>query len=191
MSDKPGEGDKTIQTQDRTGTKFGHMRPGGDSDDTHDSSDGAEKDSASQRDSHLIEDMRPGNKAQWRSGDPLPEAENAEIDSKKFEEYSMNPTNERNNGKWKAFEQLGYDVQSESRRKDSSQDVVTQLRDTLPGIPSTEGQTSPYGTRFEVRSTILGPNGGEGTLVSVWQIDKSSETPRMITNWLEVHKERE
>ncbi len=43
----------------------------------------------------------------WKPGDPLPEAQNARIDSKKFYEYSMNPDHPQNKGKWKAFEQIG------------------------------------------------------------------------------------
>jgi hypothetical protein len=50
----------------------------------------------------------------WKPGNPLPEAQNAEIDPKKFDEYSMNPDNLQNGGKWKAFEQIGYENQSQA-----------------------------------------------------------------------------
>ena len=48
----------------------------------------------------------------WTPGQPLPMAENAQIDPRKFEEYSMNPNNPANQGKWMAFAALGYDVES-------------------------------------------------------------------------------
>jgi hypothetical protein len=126
--------------------------------------------------------------SRWKSGDPLPQADKAEINQSKFERYSMDPANENNNGKWKAFESLGFNVRSESGRKVAAQDVVAQLREKLPNSSATEGKTSPYGLRFVVRSELRGPNGKEGTLVSVWQVERGSKTPRIITNWLEVYK---
>jgi hypothetical protein len=60
-------------------------------------------------------------------------------------------------------------------------------RSSSPPRPATAGKASDYGQRFEVRIPITGPK-GNGTLVTVWQIDKGSDAPRLITNWLEVHK---
>jgi hypothetical protein len=45
-----------------------------------------------------------------------------------------------------------------------------------------------FGRRFEVDIPITGPNGRSGTLLTVWQFDKGSTTPRMITNLLKVHQ---
>jgi hypothetical protein len=50
----------------------------------------------------------------WKPGNPLPEAQNAEIDLKKFTEYSMNPDNLQNRGKWKAFKQIGNENKSQA-----------------------------------------------------------------------------
>lgn len=49
------------------------------------------------------------------------------------------------------------------------------------------GRTSLFGPRFEVKVVIVGPNGKNGTLQTVWQYDQGSDTPRLVTNWLEVH----
>jgi hypothetical protein len=38
----------------------------------------------------------------WKEGEPLPNAEKAEIDLRKFTEYSMKPDNHQNQGKMKA-----------------------------------------------------------------------------------------
>src|SRR5712691_6519370 len=102
MSDRPDENDKALENQ---------------------------------KDNGLIEDLRPGedsDESQWEAGDPLPHADKAEIDQNKFERYSMDPANEKNQGKWKAFEELGYDVRNESGRRAGAQHVTTQLRENLP-----------------------------------------------------------
>ena len=127
----------------------------------------------------------------WKPGDPLPKAEDAEIDPHKFEEYSMNPNNPSNQGKWMAFAAIGYDVQNAEARKAATDDVIRQLREGLGNAPAVKGQTSIYGFRFQVRVRIRGLNKREGTLVTHWQIDNGKEIPRLITNWLEVNKREE
>jgi predicted Zn-dependent peptidase len=124
----------------------------------------------------------------WNAGEPLPRVQDAEIDSRKFEQYSMNPTNPANQGKWMAFAAIGYDVESLHSRNAAAQDVINQLRQGLVDAPATQSQSSIYGLRFQVRVRIQGPNGGEGTLVTTWQIDNDMDVPRLITNWLEVYQ---
>lgn len=113
-------------------------------------------------------------------------AQEPEIDPRKFVEYSMNSNHPDNKGKWMAFAELGYDVQSPQGREWAAQDVINQLRQGFINAPSMPGQTSSHGTRFKVRVRIKGLNGKEGTLVTTWQIDNEKEVPRLITNWLEV-----
>ena len=47
-----------------------------------------------------------------------------EIDDRKFIEYSMNPNHPDSQGKWMAFAELGYDVQSLDGRNIAAQDVI-------------------------------------------------------------------
>ena len=124
----------------------------------------------------------------WNLGEPLPKAQDAEIDPRKFEEYSINPNNSGNQGKWMAFSAIGYDVQTTEGRNAAAYDVIKQLRSELANTPAIPGHTSIYGLRFQVRVRIRGLNGREGTLVTNWQIDRGKEIPRLITNWLEVDK---
>lgn len=124
----------------------------------------------------------------WNAGDPLPRPQDAEIDPRKFEQYSMNPTNPGNQGKWMAFAAIGYDVENPQSRSAAAQDVINQLRQGLVNAPATQIQSSIYGLRFQVRVRIQGQNGGEGTLVTTWQIDNDRDVPRLITNWLEVYQ---
>jgi hypothetical protein len=111
-----------------------------------------------------------------------------EIDIRKFAEYSMNPNHPNNQGKWMAFAALGYDVESSLGRHAGAQDIISQLRQGLVDAPSIPGQPSIHGSRFQVKVRVKGPNGGEGTLVTSWQIDRDRDVPRLVTNWLEVDR---
>jgi hypothetical protein len=124
----------------------------------------------------------------WTPGKPLPEAPAATIDDAKFLKYSMDPDNPNNRGKWKAWSQLGYDVDDLTNRTAASDDVIRQVRDQLETVAAREGKSTDFGRRFEVEIPITGPNGRTGTLFTVWQFDKGSTTPRMITNLLKVHQ---
>jgi hypothetical protein len=99
----------------------------------------------------------------------------------------MNPSNPNNGGKWSAFQNLGYDVKSDSGRAFGANDVISQVRSQLPKTQATPNGTSPFGPRVEVDVSITGPNGSTGTLVTIWQYDNGSAVPRLITNYLKVH----
>jgi hypothetical protein len=131
---------------------------------------------------------RGGRLDKWSPGKPLPEAPAAVIDEDKFLRYSMDPGNPNNQGKWKAWSQLGYDVDGLASRTAASDDVIRQVREQLGHVAAREGKTTDFGRRFEVDIPITGPNGRSGTLFTVWQFDKGSTTPRMITNLLKVHQ---
>jgi len=124
----------------------------------------------------------------WTPGRPLPEAPSAAIDDAKFLKYSMDPGNSRNGGKWKAWSQLGYDVDDLTNRTAAADDVIRQIRDQLESLPARAGKQTDFGRRFEVNVPVTGPNGRKGTLFTVWQFDEGSTTPRMITNLLKVHQ---
>jgi uncharacterized protein YukE len=126
---------------------------------------------------------------------PLKNVDEAQIDPAKFEKYSMDPDNpnnrtkkdDPNTGKWVAFRDLGYDVSTPEARTASAQDVMDQVRDELPDLPAQPTKVTPFGSRYEVDVPIKGPNGKEGTLVTVWQYDNGSTAPRLVTNFLKVH----
>ncbi|MFQ6043636.1 MAG: DUF6883 domain-containing protein [Candidatus Poribacteria bacterium] len=119
---------------------------------------------------------------------PLPNYDQAIIDTAKFTEYSMNPHHPENQGKADGFKQLSYDVDTSEGRIAAMQDVVAQLRAKLQESPAILSRQTFYGLRYEVRTEIVGPNGKTGTLVTLWQYDIGTLVPRLVTNWLEVHK---
>lgn len=40
---------------------------------------------------------------------------------------------------------------------------------------------NPYGKRFDIRATLATPSGRRILFQSVWQIDKGTDVPRLIT----------
>lgn len=117
---------------------------------------------------------------------PLENFDQAQIDSAKFEKYSMDPTNPKNGGKWEAWEELGYDVQTPEGRTSATQDVTNQLQKELADNPAINPKETAFGMRFEVDVPITGPNGQQEALVTIWPYDTGSDIPRLITNWLKV-----
>lgn len=117
----------------------------------------------------------------------LPNSKKAEIDVEKFFHYSMDPSNIGNQNKWMAFQKIGYQVHAADSRWEAAQDVISQLKESLAEAPAIPGKNTQYGQRYKVFTSIIGPNGDTGTLITIWQIDKGNATPRLITNWLEVH----
>ena len=117
----------------------------------------------------------------------LPNIDQADIDVRKFSEYSLNPDNAGNKGKWQGFRAIGYNMDTSEGRSAAAQDVTTQLRSTLADVPATFDRTTEYGPRWIARVRIVGPNGRSATLVTVWQIDNGGAVPRLITNWVEAH----
>jgi hypothetical protein len=88
------------------------------------------------------------------------------------------------------FRELGYEIQTVEQREVAAQTVISQLQKSLPTMNANFDKSTPYGARFKVNIQVIGPNGKSGTLVTEWQYDKDSNSPRLITNWLEVHKQK-
>lgn len=97
----------------------------------------------------------------------------------------MNAEHPQNKGKHQAWRALGYDV--DDRRQDAAADALRQLRCHLPAAEPVDREETPYGARYTTETPITGPNGRRRTIVCVWQYDQGSDTPRMLTNWVEVH----
>jgi hypothetical protein len=119
---------------------------------------------------------------------PLKNAKQAQIDPAKFNKYSMNSNNPNNRGKWKAFEDVGYNVRTPEGRSEGAQHVIAQIEDQLLQSPATFDSVTSFGLRYQVNIKITGPNGRVGTLITKWQYDMNSDVPKLITNWLQVHK---
>jgi uncharacterized protein YukE len=118
----------------------------------------------------------------------LPAFGKVEIDPRKFTQYSMDASNSTAGGKWKGFEDLGYDVHSTEGRATAAQDVTAQLEAQLSTAPAVLTAKTKFGPRYRVAVEIVGSNGRRATLTTYWQIDNGSDRPRLITNWVSVHR---
>jgi hypothetical protein len=115
--------------------------------------------------------------------------EDAIVPIAKFAQYSLDAGSQSNRGKWRAFAEVGYATHSEAGRRAGAEDLIRQLRAALGHADATPWKgTKPGDPRYDVRVEVQGPNGRRGTLHTGWQCHRG-QPPRLITNWLEVHRE--
>lgn len=88
-----------------------------------------------------------------------------------------------------AFEALGFDVGSGAGRHKAAIEVAELLRADVALSPHPPPRPSAWGMRYDTKTLITGPNGRKGMLNAVWQQDPGVSEPRLITNWLQVHKD--
>jgi filamentous hemagglutinin len=126
--------------------------------------------------------------------DVLPNLEMAEIDERKFSEYSLNPGHPDNQGKADGWRALGYDVDNPQARQNAARELrYLTLEELLPRGKVAEVRDDAYGPRPRVISGITGPNGKDATMVTCWLIENRSGTavPRLITTWVQLHRDKE
>lgn len=110
----------------------------------------------------------------------MPNCQKAVTPSEKFINYSLDPSNPNASGKAEAYEKgLGYN-------KGNAKGLISQIHDYVTsGKKPYEVSQSEYGTKYKYRIPVTGPNGKTKNVIAVYQIDKGSSTPRLITNYLE------
>lgn len=101
---------------------------------------------------------------------PNPEA--VVVDPVKLTGYLLSLSHAKGSGKAKWFRRIGFD---ESTRGEFSLEL---RRMPIDGV-LTEIIDSPYGTKYVVEGTLLGPLGG-GMVRSVWQVNRGFTIPRLI-----------
>ena len=115
------------------------------------------------------------------SGVTMPGHENAITPKEKFLEYSLDFDNPNAAGKAEAYKKaLGFD-------KTNADSLISQIEnavheETVSPIDITE---SEFGTKYKYRIPIKGINGQIKNVIAVYQIDKGTDVPRMITNYVE------
>lgn len=126
--------------------------------------------------------------------DVVPNLEMAEIDERKFSAYSLNPGNPANRGKADGWRDLGYDVDDPQARQKAARELRDlTLNELLANGKVAEVREDSYGSRPRIISGIIGPNGRNATLVTCWLIEDLSGTavPRLITTWVQPHRDKE
>lgn len=169
----------------------------------------AERDTGDRGDDHRGEDACSQETA-WRSArradlpasarelpnarDVLPNLEMAEIDERKFSEYSLNPGHPGNGGKADGWRAIGYDVDNPQARQKAARELRDlTLNELLVDGKVAEVRDDSYGRRPRVISGLTGPNGKDATIVTCWLIEdrSGSDIARLITTWVQPHVDKE
>ena len=124
----------------------------------------------------------------------LPNLHLAEVDERKFSEYSLNPSHPHNNGKAEWWQALGYDVENPQARSDAAQDLREMIREELLARGKVvETRDTKYGPACRVLNPFIGPNGAHATLVTCWIVESRSDPihPKLTTTWVQPHRDKE
>jgi hypothetical protein len=116
----------------------------------------------------------------------LPNLRLAEVDRRKFSEYSLNPGHPHNGGKAEGWRALGYDVDSPQARGEAARDLRGMIRDELLARGKVaEARETPFGPTYKVLSAFTGPNGRHATLVTCWLVEGQADRshPKLTTVW--------
>ena len=95
--------------------------------------------------------------------------------------YSLDPNNPNAKGKAEAYEKgLGFTMQN-------ADGLISQIHSavTTGSVKPYDVSTTEFGVKYKYRIPVTGPNGKTKNVIAVYQIDKGSNTPRLITNYLE------
>ena len=120
----------------------------------------------------------------YESSVSMPNYSNIETAIEKFIDYSLNYENPNAKGKAEAYEKgLGYNQANARDLQEKIHSAVSSGKIAPYSISQTE-----YGTKYKFRIPITGPNGKTKNVIAVYQIDKGSTVPRLITNYVEAKK---
>jgi len=112
---------------------------------------------------------------------PIPNANRAIIDPVKLHGYLLSPSHPIGRLKAAFFRILGYS--SEGWRQ-----LETDLRTQHLSQDVTLEEQTPYGRKYSIRATLIGPSGRSADVVSVWFIRTGEEIPRFVTAYPEVSR---
>jgi hypothetical protein len=104
----------------------------------------------------------------------LPSGESAVISPTKIRDYLLSSTHPIGRFKAAFFSVLGYTMDNWERlQKD-----LLQLARSGEAVA---GQGSPYGQKYEVRGTLVGPSGRQARVVTVWIVLNGETYPQLVT----------
>jgi hypothetical protein len=109
---------------------------------------------------------------------PLPNHNNAKIDTRKLTDYALNPEHPVGGHKAKVFESaLGYN-------KSNADSLMKQIYEKLPKSEAVMGKLDQYGQRYTVDMSIMGANGNTATVRTGWILKPGSTTPELTTIYI-------
>jgi hypothetical protein len=107
----------------------------------------------------------------------IPNADRAVIEPAKLHDYLLSRTHPIGRFKAAFFQALGYSSE-DWRRLDAdlrSQHLSKEADD----------ETTPYGRKFVIRATLVGPSDASAVLVSVWVVRAGEDFARFVTAYPE------
>jgi hypothetical protein len=104
----------------------------------------------------------------------IPNADKAIIAPEKLRHCLLNPAHRRGSAKARLLLACGY-------RADAWQMLEADLRTQHLTLDVAVTKDNSYGQRFEISGPLATPSGRRIVFQSVWQIDKGTELPRLIT----------
>lgn len=104
----------------------------------------------------------------------IPNSERAVIEPSKLTDYLLNPEHKRGGAKAKLLILFGYSQETWQR-------LETDIRESHLDADVDIVKETAYGTRYEVSAYLSTPVGRQLLVRTVWQIDKGTDFPRLIT----------
>lgn len=109
--------------------------------------------------------------------DFVPNPERAVVDGRKIYGYLLSSVHAVGRHKAEFFKALGYDLEQWSKLQT---DLQAQARSDVAAVTETE-----FGTKYEVRSELTGPNGRSARIVTIWMLSFNGEPARLVTAYPE------
>lgn len=104
----------------------------------------------------------------------IPNSDRAVIEPAKLTEYLLNIEHKHGGAKAKLLLQCGYSL-------DNWQQLEIDIRKFHLAVDVNLIKETPYGIRYEIRANILTPSNRLLLVKTVWQIDRGTDFPRLIT----------
>ena len=108
----------------------------------------------------------------------IPNADRAVIEPAKLHTYLLSRSHPVGRFKATFFLALGYSPENWPQ-------LETDLRSQHLSKDAAPEEPSPYGQKYAIRATLVGPAGRSAELVSVWVVRKGEEFPRFVTAYPE------
>ena len=108
----------------------------------------------------------------------MPNAENAVIASEKLRNYLLNPDHRRGGSKAKLLLSMGF-------QEDQWRQLDAALREQHLTADAEESEENDYGTCYAIVAELTGPDRRTIPFRSIWQIDRGTDYPRLITIYQE------
>jgi hypothetical protein len=104
----------------------------------------------------------------------LPNAEHLLVEREKITEYLLNSAHRYGASKARFFGAFGF-------RAEQWETLAHALREHGQNHDVTKTQETGFGPRYEVEGELTAPDGRRPLVRTIWQLDRSALSPRLIT----------